>query len=214
MKFRKTFIVKKPVPFLFKSVKSVIFLYFLFGCFCPVFPKSNGTEVIAWRLNPESDIRGYRVYCGESSSSYSRLFEAGSGNLFDLSALQPGRRYFCAVTAVDEAGNESAFSEEISFMVGTPVVSMSRITAVFPNPFRQHAAIWTVLSDSSDTFLSISDVAGRRVRTVHSGPLTAGAHGFVWDGRDDAGAPAASGLYIATLGRGARVQSRKLTLIR
>jgi hypothetical protein len=51
MNFRKNFIVKNTVPFLFKSAKPIILLYFFFGCFRPIFSKSNGTEVIAWRLN-------------------------------------------------------------------------------------------------------------------------------------------------------------------
>ena len=200
----------------FNSAKIAILLYFFFGCLLPVFPKSNGREVLAWRLNPESDISGYRVYCGEASSAYSSVFDAGSSNLFDISVLQSGKRYYCAVTAVDASGNESAFSDEISFTVdsGPAGSAAPGITSVFPNPTSGTTAIWAVLSDSCFARLCISDALGRRVRTVHSGPLAAGAHGFVWDGTDDAGFPVRSGLYIATMTGAARCRSGKLTLIR
>ncbi len=200
----------------FKSARIAILLSFFFGCIHPIFSKSNGREVLAWRLSPESDIYGYRVYCGEASSDYSRMFDAGLANLFDISVLQSGKRYYCAVTALDESGNESAFSDEISFTVGPEPAGSAApgITSVFPNPSRGISAIWAFLSDSCNTRLCISDVLGRRVRTVHSGPLAAGAHAFIWDGLDDAGSPVRSGLYIATLTGAARSRSGKLTLIR
>ncbi len=208
--------MKNTCIFHFKTARIAILLSFFFGCLQPVFPKSLGREVIAWRLNPESDICGYRVYCGEASSDYSSIFDAGRSNLFDISVLQSGKRYYCAVTAVDESGNESGFSNEISFTVGQEPAGSAApgITSVFPNPSRGISAIWTFLSDSCTARLCISDVLGRRVRTVHSGPLAAGAHGFIWDGLDDAGFPARSGLYIATMTGAARSRSGKLTLIR
>jgi flagellar hook assembly protein FlgD len=46
------------------------------------------------------------------------------------------------------------------------------------------------------------NVAGRPVRTLLHGGQTAGDHVAVWDGNDDAGRRAPSGLYFAVL-RGA-----------
>jgi hypothetical protein len=208
--------VKKTISFLFKSAKPAHLLLSFFVCSCFTLAKSNGREVLAWRMSSEPDVRGYRVYCGATPASYSAIFETGSSNLFDLSVLEPGKRYYCAVTAVDGTGNESAFSSEVAFTPGAAPgpAGAPRISAVFPNPFRRSAAIWTVLDDSRDVRLTITDAAGRRVRTVRSGPVTGGAHGFIWDGMDDAGQPAAPGLYIATLAGDGRRQSRKLTLIR
>ena len=41
---------------------------------------------------------------------------------------------------------------------------------------------------------------GRRVRTLYSGePLTAGLYRIPWNGRDDEGRPAASGVYLYQL---------------
>jgi len=42
-------------------------------------------------------------------------------------------------------------------------------------------------------------VSGRRVRALATGLMEAGPHEATWDGRDDAGQPAASGLYFARL---------------
>jgi hypothetical protein len=48
------------IPF-FKSATFAILSSFFFGCLQPIFSKSNDREILAVSLNPESDIRGYRV---------------------------------------------------------------------------------------------------------------------------------------------------------
>jgi flagellar basal-body rod modification protein FlgD len=57
--------------------------------------------------------------------------------------------------------------------------------------------------------LEVTDVRGRAVRRIPLGERPAGEGSFVFDGRDDAGAPLPAGVYLATLETpGARV-SRK-----
>lgn len=60
--------------------------------------------------------------------------------------------------------------------------------------------------------LSIFDVAGRRVRTLASGDLAAGIHWIDWDGRNDRGLTAASGVYVARLVLDVTTLTRKLIL--
>ncbi|MGH2571568.1 MAG: FlgD immunoglobulin-like domain containing protein, partial [bacterium] len=62
--------------------------------------------------------------------------------------------------------------------------------------------------------IAITDVAGRRVRTLPGGVLPAGRHASRWDGRDDAGRPAASGVYFLSVEAGERRVTRKVVLVR
>ena len=51
--------------------------------------------------------------------------------------------------------------------------------------------------------LVVYDALGRRVRALHSGEtLTAGQYRTPWNGRDDEGRPAASGVYLYRLSGG------------
>ena len=60
--------------------------------------------------------------------------------------------------------------------------------------------------------LEILDLSGRRVRDLVRGAVPAGSHWFDWDGTDNAGRTAGSGVYVARLsGPGA---NRSLKLIR
>jgi flagellar hook assembly protein FlgD len=48
-----------------------------------------------------------------------------------------------------------------------------------------------------DASVEVLDVAGRRVRTIHSGSASAGPLMLTWDGRDASGRETPAGLYFA-----------------
>lgn len=61
----------------------------------------------------------------------------------------------------------------------------------------------------------IYNAAGQQVRTLLDGPVAPGRHSVVWDGRDDLGREAASGVYFYRLdANGARAMKRLLVLRR
>ena len=72
-----------------------------------------------------------------------------------------------------------------------------------PNPFHDAIALSVVVpgAPADQLTIAIHDVAGRRVRTlaVPAGEGSGGPRKIVWDGRNDAGAPVASGVYFARL---------------
>jgi len=78
-----------------------------------------------------------------------------------------------------------------------------------PSPFAGSTSLSFRLAKDLDVALSIVDVAGRPVRGLAAGTLAAGPHTVAWDGRDDAGRVAPSGLYFAVLtGGGTRAVTR------
>jgi hypothetical protein len=85
-----------------------------------------------------------------------------------------------------------------------------------PNPFNPSTTItFSVPGPASGrTTLRIFNVLGQKVRTLVDGTLEPGAHTAAWDGRDDAGRPASSGIYFYTLRYGRHSRSRKMVLLR
>ena len=60
---------------------------------------------------------GYRVYYGTSSRNFAQALGGGSyvtTTNFTSPNLPAGNTYFFAVTAIDGAGQESAYSDEVS----------------------------------------------------------------------------------------------------
>ena len=66
----------------------------------------------------------------------------------------------------------------------------------FPNPFNPSTKIRFSLPVSSQLTMSVHDITGRPIRTLFSGTMSTGIHTIEWDGRNDAGQAASSGIYI------------------
>lgn len=112
------------------------------------------------------------------------------------------------------------FAEIFSYL-GVPVsvppgADPARLSLeVFPSPFNPKTTVRLELPASADALVEIFDLRGRRVRTLFSGPLErAGAHDFVWDGRDDRGASLATGVYVVRAEAAGRELARKVALLK
>ena len=70
------------------------------------------------------------------------------------------------------------------------------------------------LATAGDAELEIYDLRGALVRRLAGGSHAAGPHQYVWDGRTDAGRPAASGVYACRLRVGRQVALTRVTLVR
>jgi hypothetical protein len=64
-----------------------------------------------------------------------------------------------------------------------------------PNPFTPRTTVRYTLGAGTNVSLAVFDAAGRHVRALHDAVEGPGAHAVTWDGRDDAGRPADSGVY-------------------
>jgi len=74
---------------------------------------------LTWDPNTESDIAGYKVYWGTSSGVYNQSKDVPQSTA-SVPELTVGVRYYFAVTAYNEAGLESGYSEEVSTVVSLP----------------------------------------------------------------------------------------------
>jgi hypothetical protein len=82
---------------------------------------------------------------------------------------------------------------------GAHVLSLAPFT---PNPWHGARTVRFTLPNANETRLELLDVLGRRIRTFASGPMPAGPHEYLWDGRDEHGNRAAAGLYFVRLRAG------------
>ena len=87
-------------------------MFFLFGSCLQGFA---GDVSLAWDPSPSDGVIGYKVYYGQSSGNYSNSIEVGNQTTYTVGNLTKGI-FFFAITAYDAAGNESGFSNEVSFM--------------------------------------------------------------------------------------------------
>ena len=115
----------------------------------------------------------------------------------------------CSSTPCSEAEQPTATAVQTS-SDARPV--QHRLGASYPNPFNPAMVIPLALAtDEARVHLALYDVLGRRVRQVWDGPLRAGSHRFVWDGRDAAGRDVAAGVYVYKVNIGGQVEAKKTT---
>lgn len=90
----------------------------------------------------------------------------------------------------------------------------ARLLPNVPNPFNPSTTIRYELAEVLPVRLAVYAVTGQRVRTlVESATRPAGTYEVRWDGRDDAGARAASGVYLMRLDAGPHHATRRAVLL-
>lgn len=83
-----------------------------------------------------------------------------------------------------------------------------------PNPFSGTTEVRFFLSRSARVELTVFDSTGRRVRRLVSRTVEAGWHGVSWDGSNEAGRRAASGVYFCRLNAGEYRKAILMQLVR
>ena len=83
-----------------------------------------------------------------------------------------------------------------------------------PNPFNTATRLTYTLEAPAAVRLEVFNLRGQRIRRLVNEHRAAGWHSAVWDGRDDAGIPLASGVYISNLQVGVHSSSVRMLLLR
>lgn len=84
----------------------------------------------------------------------------------------------------------------------------------YPNPFNAGTVLSCTLTEPGRVRLDVRNTLGQQIACLIDGRLGAGAHSIRWDGTDDRGRAAPSGVYILTLQTPTERLVRKINLIR
>jgi hypothetical protein len=114
---------------------------------------------------------------------------------------------------VHTADRIGEWSAEKTFSAGTRP-DIYRLEQNVPNPFNPETRIAFSIGETGDVSLEVINILGQKVRILVAERMPAGEHEVVWDGRDDNGLRAASGLYFYRLSSGGFVQTRKMVLLK
>lgn len=101
----------------------------------PAFADTSIT--LGWDANSEPDLAGYKVYWGTASGVYGDVSDVHKKTSDTLTNLTAGVRYYFVVTAYDNGGLESHFSDEISAVApppSTPTPTPTATPSATPSP--------------------------------------------------------------------------------
>ena len=88
------------------------------------------------------------------------------------------------------------------------------LRANYPNPFNPATTLRYDLAQPARVELAIFNALGQKIRTLVSAMQSPGPKHVLWDGRDDAGAALASGVYVVRFRAGEVVQHIKILMIK
>lgn len=115
-------------------------------------------------------------------------------------------------TVLLRAPSEGGLS--IGILASGDLPSSYALGANYPNPFNPVTRFAVSLPTDSRTEVTVYDLLGRTVRLLADGPLPAGVHPMEWDGRDERGIAAPSGVYLLRMRAGTFAGTIKLLLLR
>ena len=84
----------------------------------------------------------------------------------------------------------------------------------FPNPFNPTTEISFSLPVAGYVELSVYNMVGQKIRALSSENLNSGYHSVIWDGMNDAGTQAATGMYFYTIRTGNFKNTKKMLFLK
>ena len=161
-------------------------------------PDGDGQMEVAMSFQGVDDsLSVYKEVFNPADSTYTRTLESRTGH---------PNRAFMRIMSGDGISTNITYERII-------VPSDYILGGNYPNPFNPTTNFDFTLPIDKRVSVRIYDVSGRLVRTLINGEYFAqGTHTVSWNGRNDAGAPVASGAYFYTLEWGQFRQSRSMIL--
>jgi flagellar hook assembly protein FlgD len=95
------------------------------------------------------------------------------------------------------------------------VPAQNALLGNYPNPFNPVTNIrLSVAESATQVSVKIFNIKGQLVKDLFSGELDSGYHSLTWNGDDNAGNPAASGLYFYQAQIGAHSEMSKMLMLK
>jgi hypothetical protein len=85
---------------------------------------ADQSVILGWQPSPDPNAVGYNIYYGTASHSYTSKLSVGNVTNATVSGLILGKVYYFAVTSYDVLNQESRFSNEASYTVTKPTLSI------------------------------------------------------------------------------------------
>ncbi|MBN1155473.1 T9SS type A sorting domain-containing protein [candidate division KSB1 bacterium] len=151
---------------------------------------------LTWEKSEEPDLAYYVVY--RNGISYDTTVE----ETYIDDEVENDMVYTYSITAVDIHENESEFSEQVSTSwtwVHAKQLNRPETYQLFqnyPNPFNNETLIRYQLANSCHIELVIYNINGQSVRSLLNKYSPAGSYHAMWNGKNDEGFQANSGIYL------------------
>ena len=136
-------------------------------------PQEDWIQLV-WLNRPEPDLKGYRIRrCTDEEMSTllatKTLGSTDCDTVYQDQSVEIGVRYYYQVTAFDQAGNESAASDTVDYML-IPKLAQENFTSPRGEiEEREPVFSWTSTGEAMENYLRVYDVLEERTVWVSPG---------------------------------------------
>jgi hypothetical protein len=194
----------------------------------------NNSLLLQWTTQSESNNSHWNVYRSESGNfgqanqingstieGYGTTSEPSYYSYQDVDTPLPDTSYWYWLESVDYSG-ETSLHGPVSVTTPQPDNPEPPATPVqyglkqnYPNPFNPSTEIRFNLAQSQNVELTIFDVKGKKVKTLHKGFVDADSEAsFVWNGTNENGKNVSSGIYFYKLVTSEKTETKKMLLVK
>lgn len=114
-------------------------------------PVQGKSVKLAWDAPASGVVGFYRMYQGGQSRNYTNSVTGTAGTTLTMAGLVPKATYYFAVTAVDSAGLESTYSNEVSYRVPASRAKLTTQTTI-----KLETGLWTSIATNYDETVASS----------------------------------------------------------
>jgi hypothetical protein len=182
---------------------------------------NNGIVNLSWQTATEINNYGFdveRSVVGDQDQPFKKIgFIPGAGNSNSPKNYsfrdQPteGTSFSYRIKQIDKDGN-SKYYDAITVTLASK--QTAELMDNYPNPFNPSTTIKFYIPNISDVSIKIYDMLGKEVTTLFNKQTEAGYHIVYWNGKDNYGNSAASGVYIYKLTAGNFSETKKMALLK
>ncbi len=174
---------------------------------------------ISWQPS-QTEGTHYNIYRRVQLDQPYQLITSVTDTTFtDDSAVQSVYNYYVVTRA--SATGESPYSNATQAYCGSldqqqndVPVYVTALGQNYPNPFNPETIIPFSLKNDARVTIDIYNIRGQCVKSLTNERYAAGEHQIVWDARNDAGQPIASGIYFSRMRADGRESVRKMLLLK
>jgi immune inhibitor A len=142
---------------------------------------------------------------GSSSAPNSNSYSGAATNVVLANISNSGYE----MTADISVSSSQAIEERAAIIPG-----QAALLPNYPNPFNSQTDIRFELKKDALAEISIFDIRGAKVKQLFAGRLQAGIHQAVWEGLDESGKKASSGVYFYQLSLNGERICKKMSLLK
>lgn len=174
---------------------------------CDLYGNGGGDWVgcIADQENENGNFSRDPLYCGRENRDYTidECSPCAPYNSPEECGLVGALQIGCILASVEETDPAIPQALYLGPAVPNPSNPATEITYGIPR-----------MPGASRVVLTVYDVTGRRICTPVDAIQPARTHRVIWDGRDDNGAPVASGVYFYRISWNGKAETRRMVLLR